>query len=80
MYSLQNHISTACPLHAIADKILYLPYQLLSYSLQALAAAMAAFFYLWLKRRWTINPDSVYRLALRRLNADPGVLEVCCTR
>ena len=43
---------------------------------QALAAAIAAFTYLYFQRRWTINPDSVYRLALRRLNTDPGVLEV----
>ncbi|KAK9809820.1 hypothetical protein WJX73_009764 [Symbiochloris irregularis] len=42
----------------------------------ALAAAMAAFLYLYLSRRWTINADSVYRIALRRLNTDPGVLEV----
>ena len=43
---------------------------------QALAVAMAAFGYLYIKRRWTINPDSVYRIALRQLNTNPGVLEV----
>lgn len=30
----------------------------------------------WLRSRLTINPDSVYRIAMRRLNASEPVLEI----
>lgn len=43
---------------------------------QALAAALASFGYLYLRRLYTINPDAVYRLAMLQLNTNPGVLEV----
>ncbi|KAK9806949.1 hypothetical protein WJX72_008426 [[Myrmecia] bisecta] len=42
----------------------------------AFAAAVVAFSYLYIKRLYTINPDSVYRLAMLRLNTNPGALEV----
>ena len=44
--------------------------------MQALAVALASFGYLYLRRLYTLNPDSVYRLAMLQLNTNPGVLEV----
>ena len=45
-------------------------------SMQALAVAMVAFLYLYLRRKWGINADSVYRNAMYKLNTNAGVLEV----
>lgn len=45
---------------------------------QALAAALASFGFLYLRRLYTINPDAVYRLAMLQLNTNPAVLEVGC--
>lgn len=42
----------------------------------ALAASSVAFGYLYLRRRYTIDPQAVYRLAMYRLNTHPGLLEV----
>jgi len=42
----------------------------------ALAAAMVTVGGVWLRSRLTINPDSVYRIAMRRLNASEPVLEI----
>ena len=43
---------------------------------QALAAAMVAFAFLYFRRLYTIRPDAVYRKALIQLNTNPGILEV----
>ncbi|KAK9833541.1 hypothetical protein WJX81_003669 [Elliptochloris bilobata] len=42
----------------------------------ALAAALVILFVLYLRRRYTINPASVYRQAMLQLNTSPAVLEV----
>ena len=44
--------------------------------LQALAASIASFGFLYLRRLYTISPDSVYRLAMLQLNTNPAILEV----
>ncbi len=44
----------------------------------SLAATSVAFGYLYLRRRYTIDPHSAYRLAMYRLNTHPGLLEVGC--
>ena len=43
--------------------------------LLALAASSVAGGYLFLRRRYTIDPAGVYRLAMYRLNTHPGLLE-----
>ncbi|KAL4452340.1 hypothetical protein ABPG75_008002 [Micractinium tetrahymenae] len=45
-------------------------------TLLALSASAVAFGYLYLRRRYTIDPAAVYRLAMYRLNTHPGLLEV----
>lgn len=45
-------------------------------AVQALAAAMVAFAFLYFRRLYTIRPDAVYRKALIQLNTNPGILEV----
>lgn len=42
----------------------------------SLAASAVAFGYLYLRRRYTIDPQAAYRLAMYRLNTHPGLLEV----
>lgn len=42
----------------------------------ALAAAVVAFAGMILRARYTINPDAVYRAAIRKLNASAALLEV----
>lgn len=32
--------------------------------------------YLYLQRRFAVDPESVYRLALLKLNTHPGILDV----
>ena len=44
----------------------------------ALAAASVAFGLLWLRRRYAIVPQKVYRQAMYRLNTHPGLLEASC--
>ncbi len=44
--------------------------------MQALAAAIVAFTFLYFRRQYTISPEAVYRQAMIRLNTSPGVLEV----
>ena len=56
-------------------------------SAQALSAAIVAFAGLYLRSRYSIRPDAVYRKALVQLNTSPAILEVhvhlytctCCT-
>ena len=45
-------------------------------TVQALAAAIVAFTFLYFRRQYTISPEAVYRQAMIRLNTSPGVLEV----
>ncbi|KAK9828359.1 hypothetical protein WJX74_010700 [Apatococcus lobatus] len=42
----------------------------------ALAVALVAFLYLYLRRKWGVNADTVYRNAMYQLNTNAGVLEV----
>lgn len=44
---------------------------------QALSAAIIAFAGLYLRSRYSIRPDAVYRKALVQLNTSPAILEVC---
>ena len=37
---------------------------------------MVSFGFLYARRLYTINPDSVYRKAMYMLNTNPGILEV----
>ena len=37
---------------------------------------MASFGFLYVRRLYTINPDSVYRKAMLQLNTNPAILEV----
>ena len=43
---------------------------------QALSAAIIAFAGLYLRSRYSIRPDAVYRKALVQLNTNPAILEV----
>ena len=45
-------------------------------SAQALSAAIVAFAGLYLRSRYSIRPDAVYRKALVQLNTSPAILEV----
>lgn len=46
------------------------------YGFLALATAMVAFSGMYLRSRFTINPDKAYRIAMRKLNTNAGILEV----
>ncbi|KAK1264802.1 hypothetical protein QJS04_geneDACA016986 [Acorus gramineus] len=46
------------------------------YGFLALAWAMVAFTGLYIRSRLSINPDKVYRIAMRKLNTSAGILEV----
>ncbi|KAL9662790.1 hypothetical protein QQ045_027624 [Rhodiola kirilowii] len=46
------------------------------YGFLALSTAVVAFTGLYIKSRLSINPDRVYRMAMRKLNTDAGILEV----
>ncbi|XP_008810864.2 uncharacterized protein LOC103722180 [Phoenix dactylifera] len=46
------------------------------YGFLALATAMVAFAGMYLRSRFTINPDKIYRMAMRKLNTSAGILEV----
>ncbi|KAG7033250.1 hypothetical protein SDJN02_07304 [Cucurbita argyrosperma subsp. argyrosperma] len=46
------------------------------YGFLALSSAIVAFAGLYLRSRLTINPDRVYRMAMRKLNTSAGILEV----
>ncbi|GFY82031.1 hypothetical protein Acr_02g0002710 [Actinidia rufa] len=45
------------------------------YGFFALSSAIVAFAGLYLRSRFTINPDKVYRIAMKRLNTNAGILE-----
>lgn len=46
------------------------------YGFLAMAAAMVSFGGMYVRSRLTINPDKIYRIAMRKLNTSAGVLEV----
>lgn len=46
------------------------------YGFLALSTAIVAFAGLYIRTRFTINPDKVYRMAMRKLNTSAGILEV----
>ncbi|PSS34402.1 Mitochondrial import inner membrane translocase subunit Tim21 like [Actinidia chinensis var. chinensis] len=46
------------------------------YGFLALSSAIVAFGGLYLRSRFTINPDKIYRIAMTRLNTNAGILEV----
>ncbi|KAK7317041.1 hypothetical protein RJT34_00944 [Clitoria ternatea] len=46
------------------------------YGFLALSSAIVAFSGLYIRSRFTVNPDKVYRMAMTRLNTSAGILEV----
>uniref|UniRef100_A0A1D1XWR4 Molybdenum cofactor biosynthesis protein 1 n=1 Tax=Anthurium amnicola TaxID=1678845 RepID=A0A1D1XWR4_9ARAE len=46
------------------------------YGFLALASAIVAFAGLYIRSRFTINPDRIYRIAMRKLNTSAGILEI----
>ncbi|KAL3732484.1 hypothetical protein ACJRO7_029191 [Eucalyptus globulus] len=46
------------------------------YGFLALSSAIVAFAGLYVRARFTINPDRIYRMAMRKLNTHAGILEV----
>ncbi|KAI5670350.1 hypothetical protein M9H77_10714 [Catharanthus roseus] len=60
----------------IANTFVGLSEGMAKYGFLALSTALVAFAGLYLRSRFTINPDKVYRMAMRRLNTSAGILEV----
>ena len=60
----------------IASTFVSLSEGMAKFGFLALAAAMVTVGGVWLRARLTINPDSVYRMAMRKLNTSAPVLEV----
>ncbi|GMH19344.1 hypothetical protein Nepgr_021185 [Nepenthes gracilis] len=60
----------------IANTFVGLSEGMAKYGFLALSSAMVAFAGLYIRSRYTINPDKVYRIAMRMLNTSAGVLEV----
>ncbi|KAF3663628.1 putative RING finger and transmembrane domain-containing protein 2-like [Capsicum annuum] len=63
-------------LFGIANTFIGLSEGMAKYGFLALSSAIVAFAGLYLRSRFTINPDKVYRMAMRRLNTEAGILEV----
>ncbi|KAK6794162.1 hypothetical protein RDI58_007615 [Solanum bulbocastanum] len=63
-------------LFGIATTFIGLSEGMAKYGFLALSSAIVAFAGLYLRSRFTINPDKVYRMAMRRLNTEAGILEV----
>ncbi|MCD9638642.1 hypothetical protein HAX54_022732 [Datura stramonium] len=63
-------------LFGIATTFIGLSEGMAKYGFLALSTAIVAFAGLYLRSRFTINPDKVYRMAMRRLNTEAGILEV----
>ncbi|KAK3022369.1 hypothetical protein RJ639_047343 [Escallonia herrerae] len=63
-------------LFGIANTFVGLSEGMAKYGFLALSTAIVAFAGLYLRSRFTINPDKVYRMAMRRLNTSAGILEV----
>ncbi|XP_022743381.1 uncharacterized protein LOC111294367 [Durio zibethinus] len=60
----------------IADTFVGLSEGMAKYGFLALSAAIVSFAGLYIYSRLRINPDKVYRMAMRRLNTAAGILEV----
>ncbi|OMO66705.1 hypothetical protein CCACVL1_21007 [Corchorus capsularis] len=60
----------------IANTFVGLSEGMAKYGFLALSAAMVSFAGLYVRSRFTINPDKVYRMAMRKLNTAAGILEV----
>ncbi|CAK9135913.1 unnamed protein product [Ilex paraguariensis] len=63
-------------LFGIANTFVGLSEGMAKYGFLALSTAIVAFAGLYLRSRFTINPDKVYRMAMRRLNTSAGILEI----
>nr|GMC59237.1 Extensin like [Ipomoea batatas]GMC65716.1 Extensin like [Ipomoea batatas] len=63
-------------LFGIANTFIGLSEGMAKYGFLALSTAIVAFAGLYIRTRFTINPDKVYRMAMRRLNTSAGILEV----
>ncbi|KAF8102053.1 hypothetical protein N665_0201s0342 [Sinapis alba] len=60
----------------IASTFVGLSEGMAKYGFLALSSAIVAFAGLYLRARFTINPDKVYRIAMRKLNTAANILEV----
>lgn len=60
----------------IANTFVGLSEGMAKYGFLALSTAIVSFGGLFLRSRYTINPDRVYRIAMRKLNTSAGILEV----
>ncbi|GAB2261194.1 hypothetical protein Droror1_Dr00002191 [Drosera rotundifolia] len=60
----------------IANTFVGLSEGMAKYGFLALSASMVAFAGLYVRSRFTINPDKVYRMAMRKLNTSASMLEV----
>lgn len=60
----------------IANMFVGLSEGMAKYGFLALSTAIVSFAGLYLRSRFTVNPDKVYRMAMRRLNTSAGILEV----
>ncbi|XP_061370979.1 uncharacterized protein LOC133313602 [Gastrolobium bilobum] len=63
-------------LFGIANTFVALSEGMAKYGFLALSTAMVAFAGLYIRSRFTINPDKVYRMAMTKLNTSAGILEV----
>ncbi|KAF1893363.1 hypothetical protein Lal_00001830 [Lupinus albus] len=60
----------------IANAFVGISEGLAKYGFLALSTAIVSFAGLYLRSRFTINPDKVYRIAMTKLNTSAGILEV----
>ncbi|XP_019417597.1 PREDICTED: uncharacterized protein LOC109328543 [Lupinus angustifolius] len=60
----------------VADSFVGISEGLAKYGFLALSTAIVSFSGLYLRSRFTINPDKVYRMAMMKLNTSAGILEV----
>lgn len=63
-------------LFGIANTFVGLSEGMAKYGFLALSSAIVAFAGLYLRSRYIINPDKVYRMAMTKLNTSAGILEV----
>ncbi|CAH9098144.1 unnamed protein product [Cuscuta europaea] len=63
-------------LFGVASTFIGLSEGMAKYGFLALSTAIVSFAGLYARTRFTINPDKVYRMAMRRLNTSAGILEV----
>ncbi|GAB4827726.1 hypothetical protein Ancab_034612 [Ancistrocladus abbreviatus] len=61
---------------ALADATVGLSEGMAKYGFLAFSSAIVAFAGLYIRSRYTINPDKVYRMAMRKLNTSASILEV----